>query len=320
MTWRSAFRLAGIALSVACLVYFTVSAAHALDSAGTHLGLRTILVGIATALPPYAVGYALFALVWHLLLKGLGTRVDPATTFGIFFVSQFGKYLPGNVAHHAGRVLLSKRFGYALTPVGAAMALETLVTVAAAAVLSIPLAASLGALLGRLAAPGTILAAVLAALIVVSCVVWILIRRGALRHLAARLGPIASSLRLSNAVPLLMKSLLLAVSAIILCAGSLGILGAGSVMELQSSYFHVVALFSVAWIAGLLTPGAPAGLGVREVILMEGLSSHFGPAGATAAAIMFRLLTVTADLLALAVGTVLLRAASNRDRNATRSS
>lgn len=310
MTRRFAIRAFGLVLSLACLAYFAVGAAQALASAGTSLELRPIIVGTALALPPYLLGYVAFALVWHMLLRGLGIAAAPAATFGIFFVSQFGKYLPGNIAHHAGRLLLSKRFGYALSTSGAAMALEMLVTVAAAAVLCIPLSASLVALIRRHASPGTIFAAAIVIAVIMLCTAWILVHRGTLRHLSARLRPMVNAMRPARVLPLLAKSWLLAIAAIGLCAGSLGILGAGDLSELRSSYLHVVALFSVAWIAGLLTPGAPAGLGVREVILMEGLSSQYGQADATAATILFRLLTVTADLIALGAGAILLRTAA----------
>lgn len=314
MTRRLAIRVVGLLLSLACLAYFAYSAAQALTSAGSRLELRPIIAGLAIALPPYLLGYMAFALLWHSLLRGLGVVAAPAATFGIFFTSQFGKYLPGNVAHHAGRVLLSKKFGYPLSSVGVAMVLEMLVTMAAAAVLCVPLSASLAALLHRHASPGVLFAAAIVITVLALCASWILAHRGTLRHLLARLRPIVDAMRPVRAIPILVRSWLLATAAIVLCAGSLGILGAGDYPELLSTYGYVVALFSVAWIAGLLTPGAPAGLGVREVILMEGLSSQYGQVDATAATILFRLLTVAADLIALGAGAFLLRTAVSRQQ------
>jgi len=68
-----------------------------------------------------------------------------------------------------------------------------------------------------------------------------------------------------------------------------------------------IAVFSAAWIAGFLAPGAPAGLGIREAILLTGLGPTFGAQAAVEIAILFRALSVTADLVALCVGALLLR-------------
>jgi uncharacterized membrane protein YbhN (UPF0104 family) len=72
----------------------------------------------------------------------------------------------------------------------------------------------------------------------------------------------------------------------------------------------VVSLYSVAWIAGVLTPGMPAGLGVREAILVQGLSPLLGAAEALACALLFRLLTTLADAIVFGIGMLMLRLAA----------
>jgi uncharacterized membrane protein YbhN (UPF0104 family) len=67
-----------------------------------------------------------------------------------------------------------------------------------------------------------------------------------------------------------------------------------------------VALFASAWLLGFLTPGAPAGLGVRETVLVIGLSGSLGPM-ALPAAILHRLLSALADAAMALIGALLLK-------------
>ena len=61
-------------------------------------------------------------------------------------------------------------------------------------------------------------------------------------------------------------------------------------------------IFTVAWIAGTLSFGAPAGAGVREAILTWQLTPLLGPTHAAAAAVALRVITTAGDLLASALG------------------
>jgi hypothetical protein len=54
-------------------------------------------------------------------------------------------------------------------------------------------------------------------------------------------------------------------------------------------------LHDVAWLAGLLTPGAPAGVGVREIMLLFLLGTVVGRADLLLAAVLSRVITVTGD-------------------------
>ncbi len=60
---------------------------------------------------------------------------------------------------------------------------------------------------------------------------------------------------------------------------------------------YVISLFALGWIAGYLTPGAPAGLGVREAILIFGLGPLSGQEAALNTALYLRLMTLGGDLL-----------------------
>ena len=72
---------------------------------------------------------------------------------------------------------------------------------------------------------------------------------------------------------------------------------------------------ALAWLAGFLTPGAPAGLGVRESVLLIILAPAAGEASILALAALFRIVTVLGDgLLALGAAAFVKPAVGNGDR------
>jgi hypothetical protein len=62
--------------------------------------------------------------------------------------------------------------------------------------------------------------------------------------------------------------------------------------------------FSLAWSAGFIVPGAPAGLGVREATLLATLGPMIGMGPAVTVAILHRLITAAIDVIAALTGYV----------------
>ncbi len=58
----------------------------------------------------------------------------------------------------------------------------------------------------------------------------------------------------------------------------------------------VVSVYSIAFLLGLITPGAPAGLGIRESIMVLLMSPMIGDAKSTYIALVFRLVTTLGDV------------------------
>ncbi|MCK5830721.1 MAG: hypothetical protein KAH20_10505 [Methylococcales bacterium] len=59
----------------------------------------------------------------------------------------------------------------------------------------------------------------------------------------------------------------------------------------------IIATLSVSWFFGLVTPGAPSGIGVRETILMVSLNEILESNSGALIAILFRIITVGGDIL-----------------------
>jgi glycosyltransferase 2 family protein len=261
----------------------------------------------------YGISCAILAAAWWALLKPLdpgGLRFPSAHR--IYALSQIGKYLPGNVMHFVGRAAMARAEGVQVTRTGFTMVQESMLMMTAA----FALAAALGGtrwlgLPSELTIPAVI-AMVLAALALSSA-----------PGIAARFGlgaggegaHIGGELRrLAWAgCALLGYGLFFCIAGLIFLA-ILRSLNAAAPMELA------IAAVCAGWLLGFVTPGASAGIGVREAVLIAALEPAAGPAAA-AAALLFRLVTTGGDLVLFASGAAVRRWAppQGRERSAAES-
>lgn len=227
------------------------------------------IVGLTLA---YTTANALLALAWRNLLIFSGQQVTRVSAIHIYGVAQIAKYVPGNVFHIAGRQVLGLSAKWAGVPV------------AWSAVWEIALLAFLGALFALLAAPlffsavsqfasSAVFAAVLA-------LVWLTARRFISRWVATAM--------IQQAIYLFICAITFSWTlALIIPTGQL-------TTALQPAIWGA---FIVAWLAGFLTPGAPAGIGVREFILALLLAGVAAPVDILFAIVLVRTINVVGDFL-----------------------
>jgi hypothetical protein len=237
---------------------------------------------------------------WAWVLRALGIGARSRTAIGIFGVSQFAKYLPGNIGQHVGRIELSRREGWQLGRVAASLLLEAGFGVAAGAVFG---AAGLVVLEGEATQSQLAGAVVLGAGAVAGIATLLVI-------LARAPAPFAKWFKLEE--PLRVPNQLLlayfavhVVSYVAVGAGLFAVLtglGASSGETLWKIPFVVAA----GWLAGYMTPGAPAGLGVREVVVTALLTPQTGAEVAVAATLLWRVVALLTDVVVF-VGALLLR-------------
>lgn len=224
-----------------------------------------LLAGLALL---YGAANLLLASGWRHLLAHAGVAVTRMWSIRVYGLSQLAKYVPGNIFHLVGRQALGMAAGAAGRPL-ARSAVDELTSIAAAGMLYGWLVLPL--VVPRLPAPACI-AAFLGT-------VWLAL------FAARRLrGPHA-------AAALLRQLLFLAVSGAVFAA----LLGAATPLALYD-WLLIGAAYVLAWLAGLLTPGAPAGIGVREAILLLLLNGMATDAAVLSAVVLGRLVTVAGDL------------------------
>lgn len=208
--------------------------------------------------------------------------------------ASIAKYLPGNVMHLVGRHALGRArgVGHAALAGSAVHEAGSLVTVAACVAL-------LGlALHGDSAHLAFVLPVLALGLSAAALPPLLVARRDLLPPLLARLIPgaplEAGARRRSDlaAVPALHFGFFL-VGGIVLAH----LLAVTADQPAWTQLAWAALAFGIAWTVGFATPGAPAGLGVREALLVGLLSPGVGESAALGAALAFRLVTLAGDLL-----------------------
>lgn len=230
--------------------------------------------------------------VWRVLLATLGSPLPARAAARIVFVGQLGKYLPGSVWPVLAQMELATAHRVPRHRSGAASVLTMLVSLLAgllAALVTLPFAAG---------AATPYRWAFLAAPVLLVCL-----------HPRVVNPALALLLRLARRPPLdrplTGRAVLAAVGwglvSWLLYGGQVWLLvtrlGAPGWREALLS----VGGFAFAWCVGFLVVLAPAGAGVREVLLVALFGPVLGVGGATAVALVSRVLMTVGDLLTAGV-------------------
>lgn len=262
----------GMALGLAGVLFVAVrlyAFRGELDMGSFTAGRAAAMAGLSVV---YAASNVLLALAWQRLLSALGTPVATRWALWAYAVSQLAKYVPGNVFQFAGRQALGLAAGLDGWSLAKSTAWELVFLTGC------------GALFALLVLPtlGVSVSATWAGLLLVLAV-------GLLAAAVGRLwAPQAACALLFHAAFLALSGCVFAGAAALVEADVP--LGGGSPTLLVGAYV-------VAWLAGLLTPGAPAGLGVREAVLLFLLGQGPGAPAVLLAVLLARAITVTGDLL-----------------------
>lgn len=237
------------------------------------------------------VGTAVTGVTWTVILSGYGHRPGPLQTLPIFFVGQLGKYIPGNVWSFAAQAQMASESGVPPRTTVATGLLFLLINVCSAVIVGC-VGALAGAITGLVQAPMLLLLAVVAAL----CLTPFLLRAAAVALTGERSW--SAGWRYSVAVWLLMLLTWLAYGAAVVT-----LLPPGAA---DRALLTATSAFAVAYVLGVVVVIAPAGLGIREVVMTALLAPAVGVGAAGAAALLSRVLLTFVDFL-LAAGTWLVR-------------
>lgn len=219
----------------------------------------------------YSLANLMLALAWWNLLGYFGADTKKRWALKIYGISQLAKYVPGNIIHIASRQAMGMAAGVPGWPLAKASAWElglisftgtmfgwlTLPLIAPA----IPVTVALGLFAATVAGFAVLLRYYLGSL--VTCA----------------LGWYVSFLAISG---ILFVGL---VDMVSLHGDSAGV-----------AWMLLCGAYVIAWLAGLVTPGAPAGLGVRELVLLFLLKGIVEEADLVLAVVLGRVITVVGDV------------------------
>lgn len=283
-------RAAGIAGSLLCLLAagFLLRRGWALGDALGDALARIPPAALAAALGVCLGANLLLGGAWSLLVRMVATATPQTPPlFAAHLRAQLAKYLPGNVFHFAYRHVAAVRQGVSHRALGAALLLESVLLLTAAAIFALGVATD-----PRLAALAPHARGLIWVAPAVAVLAWFgsvaLGRRSGLAQLAPR-----------RTAPYFVTVLLSYLVFFALSALALRLLSAAPLALPFGAWCGWLAL---AWAVGYVTPGAPAGLGLREAVLALGLAPAVGDADALALALAYRLLTVVTDGVLALIG------------------
>lgn len=222
---------------------------------------------------------------WRLWLRAAGVSLGYLAAFRVLYRTNLAKYLPGGGWHFVGRVVLAQRVGVPALATTLTLALDVIGHVAGAVVFSLACAGASGL------APS-------APILVLGGVVLIGLHPAVLNLCLQLAGKL-----LRREVPAVSFTYARMLGMTALYAANWVVIAAGFYMMVfafapSTPALPAMAAFAAAWLAGVVAPLAPAGLGVRDATLAVLLEALCPPGMGAALALLSRLWFITGELVA----------------------
>ena len=218
----------------------------------------------------YAASNVLLARAWWRQLDFFSMRTSWSWALNAYGISQIARYVPGNIFHLAGRQALGMAAGFPASSLAKSSAWELVSIVI------------VGVIYGVLAIP----------------LLW--------HNIPYVIAPLVFCCMLIGMCAVVQRTVSRSTAeALLWQAGFLGLCGfiffAVLALVMSSTISWTLAVpvcgaYVVAWLVGLVTPGAPAGVGVREVVLLSLLQSVVDSHVLLLAVVLSRAVTVLGDL------------------------
>ncbi|MFC1512838.1 hypothetical protein ACFL5J_00130 [Thermodesulfobacteriota bacterium] len=250
-------------------------------------------------LSPISYGMAMMCIImaWCQALHLFGEkRIKHREAFIIYARSQIVKYLPGNVFHLAGRHYLGKKRGLEHGALMGAAVYEIIGLIFCGVLVTVVTMK-----------PGKLNHALMdnwISIPVLFLLVVGVVYSGRMLIAATRKQhELMQKLPTQNIVIKITGTIFL--YAFFFCMAGISLAALlfcqGVPIDMQQARY-IFAAFAASWVAGFVTPGAPAGVGVREAVAMAMLGDVFSTPVAMIATLLFRVNTLGVDLILFASG------------------
>lgn len=262
-----------------------------------HVDLHLQPGWLLVAAPFTFAGGLLLPLAWRHVLLAYGAPVGRRAALRAWCISQASRFIPGNVAQFASRVLLASRMGVSRRIAGVSLVVEAALILAWGGMFAAWVPSS------SLAGPVRLLLAA-GSLAVLAAAPWLL-------RLVHRLVPIGEH-RVRH---LYEAEAIYAVNDIVRSIGFVFVTAAVHPIH-GSDVFLVVGAVNAGMAVGMVGI-TPAGLGVREGVIAAVLGARFGLGNAAALAVLYRVWEFAVELVWLGAALRLSRRNRLPDRATT---
>lgn len=271
-TVKQVLHWAGSALAIVGIVFVIVKLRDDYLQLNVTLLARDVWLAVFGYSFIYGLTNFMLALAWFDLLRGLGINIRRLLAFKVYGLSQIAKYLPGNIFHLAGRQALGMAAGICGWVLAKSSALE------------LGLISFTGALFGLLVLP--LFFDLLSTPVCLGA--FVVVNGISISFLYRYIDP-------SYAWAQIWYLVFLATTGMIFTALFFLISVSGSHETLP--WISIIGAYVLAWLAGLITLGAPAGLGVRELALLFLLNGIVAESELLIAVLLGRLVTISGDVI-----------------------
>lgn len=264
------FYWVGISFSIALASYFIYFSANTLKNYYFQVFLTPNLIfSIIAAALLYSLCIPISGWAWHIILQGIGVAWEPKNLSAIMGITQIAKYIPGNIAQHIGRMALAVAKGMSAGVYTGSVLIETVLAMLASFFVGIFfILISPAPSLHIFAEYKAMLFLMTIGLVV--CVI-------ALPWFALSLNKFtqrpffATKWKIQQITSPGYKAIELAFFGYCLNFAVIGVglwlIGLAIGGDMSLDYFYLTSVFALSWLLGFVTPGAPAGIGVREGIM-----------------------------------------------------
>jgi glycosyltransferase 2 family protein len=261
--------------------------------------LQPLAVAVVIGALVYGTAGLFLSSAWCQLMDPSLSTASTRSHHAVYGRTQIAKYLPGNLFHLVGRQVMGGRLGYGQARLALASLLEAVLLVVIAGTLALPIVWRLldGTLLWIIGGAGLGL---------------VLLVPGSHR---ARTPLAAYLARAARAYP----DATLPTARRLLCVAALY---AGFFLVVAVIFWILtltvtdhrqppiglgvgVSVIALAWLAGFVTPGSSAGIGVREAILIAALEGSLDAEASTLIALALRLVSLCGDAVFFAIAVLL---------------
>jgi len=255
----------------------------------------------------YAVVVLIMATMYETLLRVLWEKaIIKGSTIYIYCKSNLYKYLPGNIFHYVGRNQIAVDEGILHRVVISATIAEMLLLVVAGVISALAFAGhyAISWLLDNNTLKLIIMTAIV--ILIASSMITILYRingraKESIDKCISSIRPIRSTVFLKFIIVYLTTFILNGIMFIVLLYGIGGNPGNALILP-------IIGMYSFSWIIGFITPGAPAGLGIREAIMSALLFGIVDENIVITSVLFFRVVTIFGDVLGFLVASYINKA------------
>ncbi len=264
-----------------------------------------LLLPVILCLIVYILAITFLGSAWCMILECTSSmKVRFRMGVPVYLKANMGKYIPGNVFHYVERNLFAARIGIGQAQVAISSVIEIIGQLLSALLLSLLF------LRGRISSAITFISSKCTSivLLIVAAVILIIAVIGIIFSKRANIEGILMTMKNVHNRPLYLLTFCIYILTHLLLSASVALL-VYSVIDNHMGYNggQVMGAYIAGWTAGFVVPGAPGGIGVRELVITMLLSGTPYEKSIVPAVLIHRFVSVVGDLIAYVISVLYMR-------------